>query len=95
MVRPSCIGVGTATQSCAIGPIECVPGVRAINRPTWQRVLPDARVPRIPRDVFCYFDNTDKLHAPKNARRLMQMLEVQWAPCRTVTAPIRAAAQRR
>ncbi len=51
-----------------------------------ERVLPDARVARIPRDVFCYFDNTDKLHAPKNARRLMQILEVQWAPCRTVRA---------
>ena len=50
-----------------------------------ERVTPDARVARIPRDVFCYFDNTDKLHAPKNARRLMQMLEVQWAPPRTVT----------
>ena len=47
--------------------------------------MPGAQVARIARDVFCYFDNTDKLHAPKNARRLMQMLEVQWAPPRTVT----------
>ena len=45
-----------------------------------ERVMPDARVARSPRDVFCYFDNTDKLHAPKNARRLMQMLEVNWEP---------------
>jgi len=26
------------------------------------------------RDVFCYFDNTDKLHAPANAARLLGML---------------------
>ncbi len=43
-------------------------------------VMPNARVERIPRDVFCYFDNTDKLHAPRNARRLMQMLDVRWEP---------------
>jgi len=29
----------------------------------------------VPRDVYCYFDNTDKLHAPPNARRLMRLLE--------------------
>ena len=27
---------------------------------------------RTSRDVYCYFDNTDKLHAPDNARELMQ-----------------------
>lgn len=43
-------------------------------------VMPDAPMKRVPRDVFCYFDNTDKLHAPKNARRLMQMLGLNWAP---------------
>jgi len=26
------------------------------------------------RDVYCYFDNTDKRHAPDNARELMEML---------------------
>src|SRR3954468_8339270 len=26
------------------------------------------------RDVYCYFDNTDKLHAPDNAQELMEML---------------------
>ena len=26
------------------------------------------------RDVYCYFDNTDKLHAPDNARELMASL---------------------
>ncbi|MGZ9075634.1 MAG: hypothetical protein ACXW13_07635, partial [Burkholderiaceae bacterium] len=49
-----------------------------------ERVMPDASPIRIPRDVFCYFDNTDKLHAPNNALRLMQMLDVQWAPSRTL-----------
>lgn len=29
---------------------------------------------RASRDVFCYFDNTDKVHAPRNAERLMEML---------------------
>ncbi len=35
------------------------------------------------RDVYCYFDNTDKRHAPDNARELMAMLEDVagvWAP---------------
>lgn len=45
-------------------------------------VVPDAKVKRIARDVFCYFDNTDKLHAPKNARQLMQKLDVKWMPSR-------------
>ena len=30
------------------------------------------------RDVYCYFDNTDKLHAPDNAHELMEMLAVRW-----------------
>lgn len=34
---------------------------------------------RASRDVYCYFDNTDKLHAPGNARELMARLGVQ--PC--------------
>ena len=49
-----------------------------------ERVVPDAEVRRTPRDVYCYFDNTDKLHAPKNARRLMQMLDIRWEPSGTV-----------
>jgi uncharacterized protein YecE (DUF72 family) len=34
------------------------------------------------RDVYCYFDNTDKLHAPDNAQELMEMLglRVPWRP---------------
>ena len=36
----------------------------------------DPPPPRASRDVYCYFDNTDKLHAPDNARELMQLLGV-------------------
>ncbi|HZA96007.1 MAG TPA: DUF72 domain-containing protein [Burkholderiaceae bacterium] len=43
-------------------------------------VMRDAKIEHIPRDVFCYFDNTDKLHAPANAQQLMRMLDVKWAP---------------
>jgi len=48
--------------------------------PDAKLVMPDAKIPRVPRDVFCYFDNTDKLHAPSNARQLIQMLDVNWMP---------------
>ena len=44
------------------------------------RVAPKSEIPRVERDIYCYFDNTDKLHAPRNARRLMQMLDVKWTP---------------
>jgi uncharacterized protein YecE (DUF72 family) len=43
-----------------------------------------ATPPRAARDVYCYFDNTDKLHAPDNARRLMELTGVQWSPLRRV-----------
>jgi uncharacterized protein YecE (DUF72 family) len=33
------------------------------------------RAPRRARDVFLYFDNTDKLRAPDDARRLMRRLD--------------------
>ena len=40
-----------------------------------RRIL-DARAPRrAKRDVFCYFDNTAKEHAPRNAQRLAAMLD--------------------
>jgi uncharacterized protein YecE (DUF72 family) len=32
---------------------------------------------RLPRDVFLFFDNTDKLHAPEDARRLMRRLGIE------------------
>ncbi len=37
-----------------------------------------------PRDVYFYFDNTDKLHAPDNAIGLMQRLGV--SACATSSA---------
>jgi len=32
------------------------------------------------RDVYCYFDNDAKVHAPFDARTLMSKLHVQWRP---------------
>jgi uncharacterized protein YecE (DUF72 family) len=37
-------------------------------------ISPEPPPVRKARDVYCYFDNTDKLHAPDNARELMHML---------------------
>lgn len=31
-----------------------------------------------PRDVFVFFDNTDKRHAPQDAARLMRLLDLTW-----------------
>lgn len=45
-------------------------------------VVPPAAAAATARDVYCYFDNTDKQHAPDNARRLMELLSVPWAPPR-------------
>jgi uncharacterized protein YecE (DUF72 family) len=46
------------------------------------RQVPDARLisptgfrARAGRDVYCYFDNTDKRHAPDNARELMALVD--------------------
>jgi uncharacterized protein YecE (DUF72 family) len=39
------------------------------------------------RDVFCYFDNTDKVHAPHNARRLLSQLGITYAPDTPATTP--------
>lgn len=36
--------------------------------------------PGRPRDVFLFFDNTDKRHAPANAASLMDMLDLAWQP---------------
>ncbi|AOO81333.1 DUF72 domain-containing protein [Bosea vaviloviae] len=36
--------------------------------------------PARPRDVFLFFDNTDKLHAPDDAATLMRMLKLDWSP---------------
>lgn len=45
-----------------------------------RRIADEAAPSRSARDVFCYFDNTDKVEAPANARRLMQKLRVSWPP---------------
>ena len=51
------------------------------GQPDGARLISPQLPPGLPaRDVYCYFDNTDKLHAPDNARELMRMLEVAWAP---------------
>lgn len=39
-----------------------------------RRMSPRAAPPARRRDVFCYFDNTDKIEAPGNARRLAHLL---------------------
>jgi uncharacterized protein YecE (DUF72 family) len=43
-----------------------------------RRIADKAAARRRSRDVFCYFDNTDKVEAPDNARRLMEKLGVVW-----------------
>jgi uncharacterized protein YecE (DUF72 family) len=42
--------------------------------PDARRIADRAAPVRRSRDVFCYFDNTDKVEAPANARRLMEKL---------------------
>jgi uncharacterized protein YecE (DUF72 family) len=43
-----------------------------------RRIGHKAAAVRRSRDVFCYFDNTDKVEAPANALRLMKKLTVAW-----------------
>ncbi|MEO8848255.1 MAG: DUF72 domain-containing protein [Casimicrobiaceae bacterium] len=40
------------------------------------RIARPAAKARSGRDVFCYFDNTDKVHAPRNAQRLLAQLGI-------------------
>jgi uncharacterized protein YecE (DUF72 family) len=47
---------------------------RAGGSPRGARLFGAAPRVRASRDVFCYFDNTDKVHAPRNAARLVEML---------------------
>jgi uncharacterized protein YecE (DUF72 family) len=50
-----------------------------------ERISREAAGTSAGREVFCYFDNTDKVEAPANARRLMEKLKVEWsAPDRPV-----------
>ncbi len=43
-------------------------------------ICPTRARARAGRDVYCYFDNTDKRHAPVNARELMRLLDLEYAP---------------
>jgi uncharacterized protein YecE (DUF72 family) len=36
------------------------------------KIAPDSVPARVARDVFCYFDNTAKEHAPRNAQAMMK-----------------------
>jgi uncharacterized protein YecE (DUF72 family) len=47
--------------------------------PGIERISREAAPAAGQREVFCYFDNTDKVEAPANARRLMQKLGVKWS----------------
>ena len=59
----------------------CIEAWRNGRQPADARLI-QRRPPQIaqPLDVYCYFDNTDKLHAPDNARELMQRLGMGLAP---------------
>jgi uncharacterized protein YecE (DUF72 family) len=59
------------------------------------RIDPGLRASRRPRDVFCYFDNTDvKLRAPHDAQALMRELGLQGAGAAQPAAPIKRARAR-
>ena len=51
-------------------------------------MVDQAAAARSSRDVFCYFDNTDKVEAPGNALRLMKKLDVVW-PIRPRSHPLK------
>lgn len=56
---------------------RCIEAWRNGGQPEAARLIcPTAPRSKAPRDVYCYFDNTDKRHAPDNARELMAMLGV-------------------
>jgi uncharacterized protein YecE (DUF72 family) len=47
------------------------------------------------RDIYCYFDNTDKVHAPANALRLLEMVNGPSIIAAMPPKPVRPAAVRR
>jgi uncharacterized protein YecE (DUF72 family) len=56
---------------------DCIRAWTAGGQPADARLITDAPPPRrAARDVYCYFDNTDKRHAPDNARELMALLGI-------------------
>lgn len=60
---------------------RCVRAWADGGQPEDARLISRAALPaRASRDVYCYFDNTNKLHAPDNALELMERLGVRWNP---------------
>lgn len=58
---------------------ECIQAWRQGGEPPGARLISPQRPPRqAARDVYCYFENTDKLHAPDNARELMARVGLAW-----------------
>lgn len=56
---------------------DCIAAWARGAQPAGARLISKARpARRETRDVYCYFDNTDKLHAPDNARELMRKLRL-------------------
>jgi uncharacterized protein YecE (DUF72 family) len=77
---------------------DCIRAWTCGGQPEDARLIaPGAPPPRIARDVYCYFDNTDKRHAPDNATELMRMLALPapaypaWTPAVRPPAITRAA----
>jgi uncharacterized protein YecE (DUF72 family) len=60
---------------------DCIAAWRDGRQPKDARLISKAKAPKLAaRDVYCYFDNTDKLHAPDNARELMALLGLPLMP---------------
>jgi uncharacterized protein YecE (DUF72 family) len=60
---------------------KCIEAWRHGRQPRGARLISRERPPALDaRDVYCYFDNTDKLHAPDNARELMAALGLPLTP---------------
>ena len=58
---------------------QCISAWVAGKQPRRARLITKEKpAARASRDVYCYFDNTDKRHAPDNARELMRMLDLSW-----------------
>jgi uncharacterized protein YecE (DUF72 family) len=59
----------------------CISAWAQGRQPADARLISKERPPqRSSRDVYCYFDNTDKLHAPDNAAELMFKLGLRGSP---------------
>jgi uncharacterized protein YecE (DUF72 family) len=61
----------------------CIDAWRQGRQPADARLITKKAPPKQgARDVYCYFDNTDKLHAPDNAHELMAAVGLRWQPIR-------------